>query len=62
MPAPKRGLIVRDLGIALRDLIEPLGELVSLEMGKIRVEGIGEVQEAVDICDFALVCRASFMA
>jgi aldehyde dehydrogenase (NAD+) len=54
MPAPKRGLIVRDLGIALRDLIEPLGELVSLEMGKIRVEGIGEVQEAVDICDFAL--------
>jgi aldehyde dehydrogenase (NAD+) len=54
MPAPKRGLIVRDLGLALRDLIEPLGELVSLEMGKIRVEGIGEVQEAVDICDFAL--------
>jgi aldehyde dehydrogenase (NAD+) len=53
-PAPKRGLVVRDLGIALRELIEPLGELVSLEMGKIRVEGIGEVQEAVDICDFAL--------
>ncbi|MCB8944943.1 MAG: aldehyde dehydrogenase family protein [Ardenticatenaceae bacterium] len=53
-PAPKRGLVVRDLGLALRDWIEPLGELVSLEMGKIRVEGIGEVQEAVDICDFAL--------
>ena len=53
-PAPKRGLVVRDLGIALRQLIEPLGELISLEMGKIRVEGIGEVQEAVDICDFAL--------
>ena len=53
-PAPKRGLVVRDLGIALRENIEPLGELVSLEMGKIRIEGIGEVQEAVDICDFAL--------
>jgi aldehyde dehydrogenase (NAD+) len=45
---------VRDLGNALRDLIEPLGELVTLEMGKIRAEGIGEVQEMVDICDFAL--------
>lgn len=53
-PAPKRGLVVRDLGNALRDLIEPLGELVTLEMGKIRAEGIGEVQEMVDICDFAL--------
>jgi aldehyde dehydrogenase (NAD+) len=42
------------LGNALRDLIEPLGELVTLEMGKIRAEGIGEVQEMVDICDFAL--------
>ncbi len=54
MPAPKRGLLVRDLGQALRDQIEPLGELISLEMGKIRAEGIGEVQEAVDICDFAV--------
>ncbi len=54
MPAPKRGLVVRDLGSALRDLQEPLGELVSLEMGKIRAEGIGEIQEAVDICDFAV--------
>jgi len=54
MPAPKRGLMVRDLGVALRENIEPLGELVSLEMGKIRAEGIGEVQEAVDICDFAV--------
>ena len=53
MPAPKRGLLVRDLGVALREQIEPLGELVSLEMGKIRAEGIGEVQEAVDICEFA---------
>ena len=54
MPAPKRGLMVRDLGVALREQIEPLGELISLEMGKIRAEGVGEVQEAVDICDFAV--------
>ncbi len=54
MPAPKRGLLVRDLGSATRELIEPLGELISLEMGKIRVEGIGEVQEMIDICDFAV--------
>ncbi|MFN8443708.1 MAG: aldehyde dehydrogenase family protein [Caldilineaceae bacterium] len=53
-PAPKRGLLVRDLGSALRDAIEPLGEMVTLEMGKIRVEGIGEVQEMIDICDLAL--------
>ncbi|MCA9924151.1 MAG: aldehyde dehydrogenase family protein, partial [Anaerolineales bacterium] len=44
-PGPKRGQLIRDLGNALRDNLEPLGELVSLEMGKIRVEGIGEVQE-----------------
>ena len=54
MPAPKRGLVVRDLGNALREYTEPLGELVSLEMGKIRAEGIGEVQEMIDICDFAV--------
>jgi aldehyde dehydrogenase (NAD+) len=54
LPAPKRGLLVRDLGNAVRGLIEPLGEMVTLEMGKIRVEGIGEVQEMVDICEFAL--------
>jgi aldehyde dehydrogenase (NAD+) len=54
MPAPKRGLLIRDLGQALRDIQEPLGELVTLEMGKIRVEGIGEVQEMIDICDFAV--------
>ncbi len=54
MPAPKRGLVVRDLGSVLRDYAEPLGELVTLEMGKIRVEGIGEVQEMIDICDFAV--------
>jgi len=46
--------MIRDLGNALRDKLEPLGELVSLEMGKIRVEGIGEVQEMIDICDFAV--------
>ncbi len=54
LPAPRRGLVVRDLGAATRDAIEPLGELITLEMGKIRAEGIGEVQEMVDICDFAV--------
>ena len=54
VPAPKRGLVVRDLADALRDVQEPLGELVSLEMGKIRAEGIGEVQEMIDIFDFAV--------
>jgi len=53
IPAPKRGDLVRDLGQALRDFKEPLGDLVSLEMGKIRAEGHGEVQEMIDICDFA---------
>ncbi len=53
IPAPKRGLVVRDLGNAVRELVQPLGELISLEMGKIRAEGIGEVQEMIDICDFA---------
>lgn len=54
VPAPKRGEVVRDLGQALRETKEPLGELVSLEMGKIRAEGLGEVQEMIDICDFAV--------
>lgn len=54
MPAPKRGLVVRDLGEALRKVKEPLGDLVTLEMGKIRVEGHGEVQEMIDVCDFAV--------
>jgi aldehyde dehydrogenase (NAD+) len=53
VPAPKRGELVRDLGNALREMKEPLGDLVSLEMGKIRAEGHGEVQEMIDICDFA---------
>ena len=52
-PAPRRGELVRDLGQALRDFKEPLGDLVALEMGKIRGEGHGEVQEMIDICDFA---------
>jgi len=54
LPAPKRGLVIRDLGLALRQLKEPLGDLVTLEMGKIRAEGHGEVQEMIDICDFAV--------
>ena len=53
-PAPKRGELIRDMGAALRELKEPLGDLVSLEMGKIAAEGHGEVQEMIDICDFAV--------
>ena len=53
MPAPKRGEIVREIGIALREYKEPLGRLVTLEMGKIVKEGCGEVQEMIDISDFA---------
>ena len=52
-PAPKRGEIVRRLGERLRELKAPLGRLVSLETGKILAEGEGEVQEMIDICDFA---------
>merc|ERR1712088_555350 len=52
--APKRGEIVRQIGEALREKIEPLGKLVSMEMGKIVPEGVGEVQEYVDICDYAV--------
>jgi aldehyde dehydrogenase (NAD+) len=54
MPAPRRGQLVRDFGEALRELKEPLGELVTLEMGKIKPEGLGEVQEMIDICEFAV--------
>jgi aldehyde dehydrogenase (NAD+) len=54
LPAPKRGDIVRQMGNAFRELKEPLGDLISLEMGKIRAEGHGEVQEVIDICDFAV--------
>jgi aldehyde dehydrogenase (NAD+) len=54
LPAPKRGEYVRRLGLALRDNIDALGALVTLENGKILAEGVGEVQEMVDICDFAV--------
>ncbi|CAA3002666.1 aldehyde dehydrogenase family 7 member B4 [Olea europaea subsp. europaea] len=54
IPAPKRGEIVRQLGDALRAKLHYLGRLVSLEMGKILAEGIGEVQEIIDMCDFAV--------
>ena len=54
MPAPKRGEIVRQIGDALRLQKEPLGKLVSYEMGKSLQEGLGEVQEMIDICDFAV--------
>ena len=53
IPAPKRGEAIRLLGEELRALKEPLGRLVSMEMGKILAEGLGEVQEMIDICDFA---------
>ena len=53
VPAPKRGEVVRDLGNALRKRKNDLGDLISLEMGKIRAEGRGEVQEMIDISDFA---------
>ena len=54
MPAPQRGEIVRQFGEELRRLKEPLGRLVSYEMGKSLQEGLGEVQELIDICDFAV--------
>jgi aldehyde dehydrogenase (NAD+) len=53
MPAPKRGEIVRQMGDALREKKDALGRLVSYEMGKSLQEGWGEVQEMIDICDFA---------
>ena len=54
MPAPQRGEIVRQVGESLRKYKEPLGKLVSYEMGKSLQEGYGEVQEMIDICDFAV--------
>ncbi len=54
LPAPKRGEIVRQMGEAFRAHREDLGALVSLECGKIRAEGVGEVQETIDIADFAV--------
>jgi aldehyde dehydrogenase (NAD+) len=54
VPSPKRGEIVRQIGNKLREYKEPLGKLVSYEMGKSLQEGMGEVQEMIDICDFAV--------
>ena len=54
VPAPQRGELVRQMGNKLRDYKEPLGKLVSYEMGKSLQEGLGEVQEMIDICDFAV--------
>ena len=54
LPAPKRGEVVRQLGVELRRHKEALADLMTLEMGKIRSEALGEVQEAIDIADFAV--------
>ncbi|KAJ1876680.1 Alpha-aminoadipic semialdehyde dehydrogenase [Coemansia sp. RSA 1722] len=54
VPAPKRGEVVRQMRNAIADKIEPLGRLVALEMGKIMAEGVGEVQEYVDVADYAV--------
>jgi len=54
IPAPQRGEVVRQIGLALRASKEDLGFLVTLEMGKVYQEGLGEVQEMIDICDFAV--------
>ncbi len=54
VPAPERGEIVRQIGLALREYKDELGALVTYEMGKIFQEGLGEVQEMIDICDFAV--------
>jgi len=54
VPAPRRGEVVRQIGNVFRKYKEPLGKLVSYETGKIYQEGLGEVQEVIDICDFAV--------
>src|ERR1043165_7991464 len=54
IPPPQRGEIVRQIGQALRDAKSDLGMLVTLEAGKIKSEGLGEVQEMIDMCDFAV--------
>ena len=54
VPAPKRGEVVRQFGQKLREYKAELGKLVSYEMGKSYQEGLGEVQEMIDICDFAV--------
>ena len=62
VPAPKRGEIVREIGDELRDHKADLGALVTLEMGKILPEGLGEVQEMIDIADFAVGSPANSTA
>jgi len=59
-PAPKRGEIVRQIGDELRANKDALGALVSLEVGKIREEGLGEVQEFIDVCDYATGLSRTF--
>ncbi|MDT4919618.1 MAG: aldehyde dehydrogenase, partial [Pseudonocardiales bacterium] len=54
VPAPARGALVRELAALLREHKDDLGALVSIEAGKIRSEGLGEVQEMIDICDLAV--------
>ena len=54
VPAPRRGEVVRAIGDKLREYKDPLGRLVTYEMGKSIQEGWGEVQEMIDICDFAV--------
>lgn len=54
VPAPRRGEVVRQIGNAVRERKKDLGALISLEVGKIRAEGEGEIQEVIDICDFAV--------
>lgn len=54
VPAPRRGELIRRFGQVLREHKDSLGELVTIECGKIREEGLGEVQEMIDICDFAV--------
>lgn len=58
VPAPKRGEILREIRNELYEKKRELGALISLEMGKILQEGIGEVQEAIDICD----CESAYFA
>lgn len=54
VPAPVRGQLIREMGDALREKKDALGSLVTMEMGKIKAEGDGEVQEMIDIADFAV--------
>ena len=60
VPAPGRGEIVRQIAVALREKKQELGTLIAIEMGKILTEGLGEVQEMIDICDFAVGLSRTF--